>query len=62
MVASMSGTWVFTHCRKADTPAENTTAAEMDAANQLGRALRWMHLLMEDIGLPFDIRRSLYPK
>jgi hypothetical protein len=30
------------------------TEAEMDAANQLGRALRWMHLLMEDIGLPFD--------
>mgnify|MGYP000361726594 CR=1 FL=1 len=51
---SMSGTCVFTHCRKADTPAENTTEAEMDAANQLGRALRWMHLLMEDIGLPFD--------
>jgi hypothetical protein len=36
---SMSGTCVFTHCRKADTPAENTTKAEMDAANQLGRAL-----------------------
>jgi hypothetical protein len=51
---SMSGTCVFTHCRKAATPAENTTEAEMDAANQLGRALRWMHLLMEDIGLPFD--------
>ena len=50
----MSGTCVFTHCRKAATPAENTTEAEMDAANQLGRALRWMHLLMEDIGLPFD--------
>jgi hypothetical protein len=52
---SMSGTsCVFTHCRKADTPAENTTEAEMDAGNQLGRALRWTHLLMEDIGLPFD--------
>jgi hypothetical protein len=44
----------FTHCHKADTPAENTTKAEMDAGNQLGHALRWMHLLMEDIGLPFD--------
>ncbi len=51
---SMSGTCVFTHCRKADTPAENTTKAKMDAANQLGRALCWMYLLMEDIGLPFD--------
>ena len=50
----MSGTCVFTHCRKADTPAENTTKAKMDAANQLGRALCWMYLLMEDIGLPFD--------
>ena len=50
----MSGTCVFTYCRKAATPAENTTEAEMDAANQLGRALCWMHLLMEDIGLPFD--------
>jgi hypothetical protein len=36
---SMSGTCVFTHCRKADTPAEYTTEAEMDAGNQLGRAL-----------------------
>ena len=36
---SMSGTCVFTHCRKADTPAENTTEAEMDAGNQLGKAL-----------------------
>jgi hypothetical protein len=27
----------------------------MDATNQLGRALCWMHLLMADIvGLPFD--------
>ena len=51
---SMSGTCVFTHCRKAATPAENTTEAETDAANRLGRALRWIHLLMEDIGLPFD--------
>jgi hypothetical protein len=51
---SMPGTCVFTHCRKAATPAENTTEAEMDAANQLGRALRWMHILMKDIGLPFD--------
>jgi hypothetical protein len=50
----MSGTCVFTHCCKADTPAGNTTKAEMDAANQLGHALRWMYLLMEDIGLPFD--------
>jgi hypothetical protein len=42
------------YCCKAAIPAENTTEAEMDAANQLGHALRWMHLLMEDVGLPFD--------
>ena len=53
-ISPMSGTCVFSHCRKAATPAENTTEAEMDTVNQLGRALRWMHLLMEDIGLPFD--------
>jgi hypothetical protein len=50
----MSGTCVFSQCHKVATPAENTTEAEMDAANELGQPLRWKHLLMEDIGLPFD--------
>jgi hypothetical protein len=51
----MSGTCVFTHCCKADCPAENMTEAEMDGTNQLGHTLCWMHLLMEDIGLTFDL-------
>jgi hypothetical protein len=45
---------LFTHCHKADTPAENTAEAKMDTANQLDHSLHWMHLLMEDIGIPFD--------
>jgi hypothetical protein len=43
-----------TAAKLAATPTENTTEAEMDAANQLGRALRCAHLLKEDVGLPFN--------
>ena len=50
----MSGTCVFPLCRKAPTPAENTTEAEMDAGNQNGKAIRWLHLFMQDLGIPFD--------
>jgi hypothetical protein len=51
---SMSGTCVFPFCRKCDTATENTTEAEMTAGNHLGKALRWLHLLMDDLGLAFD--------
>jgi hypothetical protein len=51
---SMSGTCVFPFCRKCDTATENTTEAEMTACNHLGKALRWLHLFMDDLGLAFD--------
>jgi hypothetical protein len=51
---SMSGTCVFPFCRKCDTATENTTEAEMTAGNHLGKALRWLHLFMDDLGLTFD--------
>jgi hypothetical protein len=51
---SMSGTCVFPFCRKCDTATENTTEAEMTAGNHLGKALRWLHLFMDDLGLAFD--------
>jgi hypothetical protein len=51
---SMSGTCVFPFCRKCDTATENTTEAEMTAANHLGKGLRWLHLLMDDLGIAFD--------
>ncbi len=41
-------------CRKPPTPAENTTEAGMDAGNQNGKAIRWLHLFMQDLGIPFD--------
>jgi hypothetical protein len=50
----MSGTCVFPYCRKSDTAVENTTEAEMTAGNHLGKALRWLHLFMDDLGLAFD--------
>jgi hypothetical protein len=40
----MSGTCIFPFCRKSETATENTTEAEMTAANHLGKALRWLHL------------------
>jgi hypothetical protein len=51
---SMSGTCVFPFCRKCDTATKNTTEAEMTAGNHLGKALRWLHLFMDDLGLAFD--------
>jgi hypothetical protein len=51
---SMSGTCVFPFCHKCDTATENTTEAEMTAANHLGKALRWLHLFMDNLGLAFD--------
>jgi hypothetical protein len=51
---SMSGTCVYPFCRKCDTATENTTEAEMTAGNHLGKALRWLHLFMDDLGLAFD--------
>jgi hypothetical protein len=40
---------------KVPTPAKNTTEAEMDADSQSGKAvLRWLHLFMGDLGVPFD--------
>jgi hypothetical protein len=39
----MSGTCVFPFCRKSETATENTTEAEMTAANHLGKALRWFY-------------------
>jgi hypothetical protein len=33
---------------------ENTTKAEMTAGNHLGKALCWLHLFMDDLGLAFD--------
>jgi hypothetical protein len=50
---SMSGTCIFPYCRKSDTAVENTTEAEMTAGNHLGKALRWLHLFMDDLGLAF---------
>jgi hypothetical protein len=50
----MVGTCVFPLCCKADTPADNTTESEMDAANRSGKSLRWVCLYMNDIGLPFE--------
>jgi hypothetical protein len=44
----------FPFCQKCDTATENTTEAEMTAANHLGRALHWLHLLMDDLGIAFD--------
>jgi hypothetical protein len=40
-----SGTCVFPLYCKAPTPAKNTTEPEMDAGNQNGKAIRWLHLL-----------------
>jgi hypothetical protein len=51
---SMSGTCIFPFCRKCDTATENTTEAEMTAANHLGKGLHWLHLLMDDLGIAFD--------
>jgi hypothetical protein len=42
----MSGTCVFPCCRKSEFATENTTAAEMTAANHLGKVLCWLHLFM----------------
>jgi hypothetical protein len=50
----MSGICVFPLCHKAPTPAENTTEAEMDAGNQNEKAIHWLHLFMQDLGIPFD--------
>jgi hypothetical protein len=50
----MSGTCIFPFCRKCDTATENTTEAEMTAGNHLGKALRWLHLFMDNLGLAFD--------
>jgi hypothetical protein len=41
-------------CTKADTPADNTTESEMDAANRVGKGLRWTRFYMDDLGLPFE--------
>jgi hypothetical protein len=51
---SMSGTCVFPYCRKSDTAVENTTEAEMTAGNHLGKALCWLHLFVDILGLAFD--------
>jgi hypothetical protein len=51
---SMSGTCVFPFCRKCDTATENKMEAEMTAVNHLGKALRWLHLFMDDLGLAFN--------
>jgi hypothetical protein len=50
----MLGTCIFPFCRKSETATENTTEAEMTAANHLGKALCWLHLYMDDLGLTFD--------
>jgi hypothetical protein len=50
----MAGTCVFPLCCKAETHADNTTESEMDAANRVGKAHRWIRLYMEDLGLPFE--------
>jgi hypothetical protein len=53
-LVSMSGTCVFPFCPKSETATENTTEAEMTAANHLGKALHWLHLFMDDISHAFD--------
>jgi hypothetical protein len=45
---------VFPFCCKSETATENTTEAEMTADNHLGKALHWLHLFMDDIGLAFN--------
>jgi hypothetical protein len=50
----MSGTCVFPLCCKAEAPADNTTESEMDAANRVGKGLRWLRLYMDDLGLLFE--------
>jgi hypothetical protein len=50
----MSGTCIFPFCCKSESATENTTEAEMTAANHLGKALCWLHLYMDDLGLAFD--------
>jgi hypothetical protein len=51
---SMSSTCVFPFCHKCDMATKNTTEAEMTAGNHLGKALRWLHLFMDDLGLAFN--------
>jgi hypothetical protein len=50
----MPGTCVFPFCSKCDTATENTIEAEMAAGNHLGKALRWLHLFMDNLGLAED--------
>jgi hypothetical protein len=50
----MSGTCVFSPFCKAPALAENTTEAEMDAGNQNGKGIHWLHLFMQYLGIPFD--------
>jgi hypothetical protein len=46
---------LFGFCRlNCDMATENTTEAEMTAGNPLGKALQWLHLFMDDLGLAFD--------
>jgi hypothetical protein len=53
-IISMSSTFVFPFYRKCNTDTENTTKAEMTAGNHIGKALHWLHLLMDHLGLAFD--------
>jgi hypothetical protein len=50
----IGGTTVITICKKQDTMADNSTVAEIGAANLTIKSIRWLRLFMADIGLPFD--------
>jgi hypothetical protein len=50
----ISGTTVITICKKQDTMSDNSTIAEIGAANLTVKSIRWLKLFMQNIGLPFD--------
>jgi hypothetical protein len=50
----IGGTTVITICRNQDTMSDNSTIAEIGAANLTIKGICWLHLFMADIGLLFD--------
>jgi hypothetical protein len=50
---SMIGTAIWWLCRKQATIAYNTAESELYAATDIGKFLKWLRLLMADLGLPY---------